>query len=278
MKKIRNCFLALGLLGGMACSKGDSGNGTEPLPTNPEKSTLKVMTYNIHIANPPSQPETVVDIDAIANVIKKEQPDLVALQEVDKFTLRSGKSLDQAKEIAAKTGMYYFFAKAINRSEGEYGVAVLSKFPIENTKVVSLPVTSGSAAELRALGIIELSLPNKQKIAFGSLHLDHLTDDNRQLQVREALKVLAQYSDYPVIIGGDFNMPPQNTIWNSLKESFVLPCTSCPYTFSAANPTTTIDYLLLSKKASSFFKVKSYATVAERYASDHLPLMMVLEY
>src|SRR5690606_1095317 len=122
---------------------------------------------------------------------------------------------------------YYFFAKAINRSEGEYGVAVLSKFPIENTKVVSLPVTSGSAAELRALGIIELSLPNKQKIAFGSLHLDHLTDDNRQLQVREALKVLAQYSDYPVIIGGDFNMPPQNTIWNSLKESFVLPCTSC---------------------------------------------------
>lgn len=274
MKKIVSVlFLGFVMILALACSKNEPEEKPEPA-----KSVLKVMSYNIHIANPPSKGDGFVDIDAIANAIKKEQPDLVALQEVDKYTTRSGTGLDQAKEIAALTGMKFFFAKAINRSGGEYGVAILSKFSIENSNVFSLPVTGSTGAELRALGLIEISLPNGKKIVFASTHLDHLSDENRELQVREVIKALMPYQDRPVILGGDFNMPPQNAIWNIVKEQFVLGCKSCPGTFPATSPTTTIDYLLLNKNASAYFTIKDYYAVPERYASDHVPIVMKLEY
>src|SRR5512145_1706973 len=43
---------------------------------------IRVLTYNIHHCNPPSSPG-VIDPEAIATVIRQQQPDLVALQEVD---------------------------------------------------------------------------------------------------------------------------------------------------------------------------------------------------
>ena len=51
---------------------------------------LKIMSYNIHIGNPPSKPG-IIDMKAIIKAIKIENPDLVALQEVDVNTARSGK-------------------------------------------------------------------------------------------------------------------------------------------------------------------------------------------
>ena len=272
-KMIGLAALALVMTVAVACSKDEGEAKPEP-----PKSVLTVMSYNIHIANPPSREAGYVDLEAIANAINKEKPELVALQEVDKFTTRSGVDLDQAKELAALTGMNYYFARAINRSGGEYGVAVLAKYPLEATRVVSLPVKSGTGGELRALGLVETSLPNGKKIVFASTHLDHLADENRELQVREIIKALQVYQDRPVILGGDFNMPPANQIWNIVKEQYNMGCKTCPGTFPATNPTTTIDYLLLNKNASAYFSIKEYYTVAERYASDHMPVVMKLEY
>lgn len=275
MKKkiVGGLFLCLVMLAVISCTKKGK---TEETP-KPAGEILTVMSYNIHIANPPSKEEGFVDIEAIANAINKEKPDLVALQEVDRFTTRSGTTLDQAKEIAALTGMKYFFARAINRSGGEYGVAILSKFPIENSRVFSLPVKT-TGAELRALGLIETTLPNGKKVVFASTHLDHLSDENRELQVREVMKALIPYQDRPVILGGDFNMTPQNAIWNLVREQFVLGCSTCPGTFPATNPNTTIDYLLMNKQAAAYFTIKDYYAVPERYASDHVPIVMKIEY
>src|SRR5690606_14845335 len=72
---------------------------------------FKILTYNIHHANPPSKPEAI-DIEAICKVIQQSDADVVALQEVDIQTDRSGK-IDQAKLIAEKLGMSYHFFKAI---------------------------------------------------------------------------------------------------------------------------------------------------------------------
>ena len=51
---------------------------------------LKIMSHTIHIGNPPSKPG-IIDMEAIIKAIKIENPDLVALQEVDVNTARSGK-------------------------------------------------------------------------------------------------------------------------------------------------------------------------------------------
>src|SRR5690554_2692551 len=111
-------------------SCGSGNPSTEP-PTEDDTEVLRFMSYNIHIANPPSEPAGVVDIPAIANVINTVKPDFVALQEVDKFTDRSGKDLDQAEALAKLTGMNHVFIKAINRSNGEYGLAILTKYDIK---------------------------------------------------------------------------------------------------------------------------------------------------
>lgn len=275
--KIYYFILLLSLsMAGTACSKSDPKTD-DPIDKE-TKETLKVMTYNIHIGNPPAQPDGVVDLESIANAIKSANPDLVALQEVDRFTDRSGSDLDQAKKLGELTGMNYYFAKALDRSNGEYGVAVLSRFPIEKTATFSLPVNQGTDAELRAAGLVQVTLDNGQTVIFVSTHLDHKAESNRALQSKELLDVLEPYSAYPLIIGGDFNMPPESETWNILKTKFHMGCTTCPSTFSASNPTTTIDYLLLNGTGNDYFTFKSYDVVLEREASDHLPLVAELEY
>lgn len=241
------------------------------------KGVLKLMTYNIHIANPPSKPN-VVDMEAIAKVINTVKPDFVALQEVDRFTDRSGKDLDQAKKLAELTGMNYRFFKALDRSNGEYGVAVLTRFDIEESQGFVLPVVQNTGAELRALGLVRVKLPDGRDFVFASTHLDHIANENRELQSREILKSLKSYQKYPIVLGGDFNMNQSNDVWNTLKLIFNVPCTMCPPTHSATNPTTSIDYLVLNTVAKSEFSVKSYNTYTEPYASDHLPVVMEIKY
>src|SRR5690606_31245260 len=133
MKTNRKIFLLMSIfctcivVACAACKKDNAGNNGDEEDGN----ALTFMTYNIHIANTPSEPASVVDIAAIAKVINEVKPDFVALQEVDRFTDRSGKDLDQAAALAELTGMHHQFFKAIDRSNGEYGVAILSKYPIE---------------------------------------------------------------------------------------------------------------------------------------------------
>ena len=58
--------------------------------------TLRVLTYNIHHA---AGTDGKVDIERIARVIQSAKPDLVALQEVDQATKRSG-GVDQLARLA----------------------------------------------------------------------------------------------------------------------------------------------------------------------------------
>lgn len=278
-KNLKSAFLALLIaplfFTVMACDKDSSANdkNTEDVGT-----TIKFMSYNIHIGNPPSQPSTVVDMEAIAKVINTAKPSFVALQEVDRFTDRSGKDLDQAAKLAELTGMHYQFFKAIDRSNGEYGLAILSKYPILEFKQVALPVVAGTGAEMRTAGWVRVQLEDGSDMVFATVHLDHISDANRELQTREMLKAMKSYQKYPIILGGDFNMNQSNSLWDLLKVIFQVPCTNCPSTHSATKPTTAIDYLLFNNTAQSIFKLKSYTTYPETYASDHLPVVMELNY
>ncbi len=171
-------------------------------------SDLRVLCYNIHHANPPSRPN-FIDLEAIAKVIREQGPDVVALQEVDVHTIRSGKTSNQAAELAKLSGMpYYFFAKAIDYEGGEYGVAILSKFPMEDMKNRPLPTADGSGGEHRTLATAVVTLPQGKKIVFACTHLDaQKGDTNRLLQINKITEILQQ-EKLPVVIAGDFNANP----------------------------------------------------------------------
>lgn len=236
-------------------------------------STLKTMTYNIHHCNPPGEPG-LINIEAIAAVILRESPDVVALQEVDVHTLRSGKGLHQARELAELTNMHFHFEKAIDYQEGEYGVAVLSKHPIKRAFGFALPMAEGLSSEPRAVAAVEIELPTGKRITFASTHLD-LHPEHRKLQ---ASKIVAElgHSNNPVIIGGDFNAVPGTDPINIIEGTFQSTCVGmgCPGTIPVDKPARIIDYIFY--RPSDKFEVVDHRVIDETYASDHLPVVATL--
>ncbi len=252
------------------------GNRMVPRPSQIDAvSSFRFLTYNIHHANPPSKPN-VIDIVAIANVIKQQNPDLVALQEVDVNTNRSGKTLNEAQEIAKQAGLpYFFFAKAINYDDGEYGVAILSKFPITSTTNNPLPTADSTGGEHRTLATAMVTLPHGKKIIFACTHLDaQRNDTNRLLQINKIIELTEQMK-YPLIIAGDFNAVPSSRIINKLDQHFTRSCTNCAFTVSQINPIRTIDFIAF--RPSDKFTVLEHKVIDEKYASDHLPVLAVLK-
>lgn len=258
----------------VSCAKKTVPNTTVPPPTVSFDGSLRVLCYNIHHANPPSRPD-FIDLNAIANVIKQAQPHLVALQEVDVYTTRSGTALHQAEELGRLTGMKAYFGKAINYTGGEYGVAILSKFPMSGMSNHPLPTAEGTGGERRTLATAVVTLNNNKKIVFASTHIDAQGNDtNRFLQINKILEILKQ-EQYPVILAGDINAVPGTRIINALDSYFTRTCISkCGFTVPVVNASRTIDFIAYAP--ADKFSVIEHKVIDEKYASDHLPVFAVL--
>ena len=68
------------------------------------------------------------------------KPDVAALQEVDRKAQRTG-GVDQAAEYARLTAMHAWYGAAMPFQGGEYGQVVLSRWLLEEPRVVQLPGT-----------------------------------------------------------------------------------------------------------------------------------------
>lgn len=259
------CFFSL-LMVAVSCTQpSQSGSQTG----QKSEVALKVMSYNIRHANPPSKPK-FIDLDAIVAVIKAQNPDVVALQEVDVNTIRSG-GIDQAKIIAQKLGMHYFFGKALDYDGGDYGVAILSRFPLEDASAVPLPSVAGTNAEPRVVAFATVLISKKQRLIFASTHLDEKGNpQNRLLQLEKIAQVKGGVK-LPFIIAGDFNATPGSETIQRLDALFTRTCKDCAPTFPVLNPSKTLDFIGYAPAAR--FKVVSHQVIQETYASDHLPIV-----
>lgn len=277
MKSSFMCLVAGAALFMASC--GGSSDETDPAPVvepvdQVERvASVKVMAYNIHHCNPPSKPN-VIDLDAVVEVIRAEKPDFLALQEVDVNTQRSG-PVNQAQAIASKLQMRHFFAKAIDYQGGEYGVAILSKYPLSETVVHRLPSKAGSGAEPRVLATAKAALPDGTFLRIGSTHLDAQSDpENRGAQV-EKINEVAAAEQLPFIIAGDFNAVPGSQEINVLDQKWKRTCQACAPTIPAVNPTKAIDFIAYRHPADKFSTV-SHKVVNEQYASDHRPVVATI--
>jgi endonuclease/exonuclease/phosphatase family metal-dependent hydrolase len=235
---------------------------------------IRVLSYNIHHANPPSRPD-YIDLEAIAKVIQESNAELVALQEVDVNTTRSGKGSDQAEELGKLTGMEVFFSKGIDYQGGEYGTAILSKYPILETRRYELPNLEGVNAEPRTLATATVDL-HGEKIILANTHLDYTNSENNQNQVKRILEIFKEET-IPVILAGDFNAVPESASIKLLDEQFTRSCThGCPNTSPADNPVRIIDYIMAS--SDSNLEIIEHKVIDEGYASDHLPAYAVYRF
>ncbi|MBO3270465.1 endonuclease/exonuclease/phosphatase family protein [Hymenobacter defluvii] len=274
MKNLFSCLLPLLL----ACSATKSADPTPtplaPAPVAPAP-TLRVMSYNVHHCSPPSRPG-VIDLPAIARTIEAQHPDVVMLQEIDVHTGRSGTGSHQARELAEQLHMHAYFGRAIPHDGGAYGVALLSRYPLQDTIVHRLPTQDGTNGEPRVLAAATISLPSGQKIRVGCTHFDaQRTDQNRQLQAAELVR-LAQAEKLPFVVAGDFNAEASSPVMQQVVTALKPTCQSCAPTIPVVTPTKAIDFITFAPQAR--FQVVSHQVVAETYASDHRPVVAELRY
>ena len=262
------CFAALIALHSCAVKLGQQTANVAETPH------LRVLSYNVHHCNPPSKPG-LIDIDAIAQVIIKAQPDVVALQEIDVHTARSGKDIHEAELLGEKTGMKAYFVKGIDYDGGEYGIAILSSYPMSDFKKYELPTIASTKGEPRVLATVVLDLPGNKKIRFACTHLDaQRSDTNRVLQIQKIADVLKNET-LPVILAGDLNAVPGSATINTLDRYLVRSCLKdCGFTIPEVNPNKTIDFIAYSR---GMFSVMEHTVIAETYASDHRPVIAVLK-
>lgn len=240
------------------------------------------MTYNIQIAvslahNPRWEPE-LFNLPGIAGVIAAQQPDIVALQEVDCNRKRSG-YVNQARWLGEKLGYHFAFAPAYNETSadgqiGHYGNALLSRYPITDFRVEPLwrrehllPGEPSWVNEPRCCFVARVETP-KPIFVLGT-HLS-TSADQQEKQIPQLVALAKLLGDKPAVLMGDFNtgfealQPLAGTFNNLLQPA---PCFTFP---NGVRARSTIDHIW----ATAHWTTDAVWVVSERNGiSDHNPVV-----
>ena len=243
---------------------------TAILRTIDVKPTLRVLSYNIHHGRGLDER---VDLKRIAWLIRNADPDVVALQEVDRKTKRSG-NVDQSNELARLTGMYESFAKAIDFEGGEYGQAILSRFPLVNVEITKLANRDNREQRIAASSLFEFT--KDYRVQFISTHLDH-AEPTIRLEQATQLANLGSRDAVISLLAGDMNDVPGSKVISKITESWSAPQDrqNLP-TFPTVSPTRQLDYILLRRPTKPV--IVSSRVIEESVASDHRPIFVSIEF
>lgn len=229
---------------------------------------LKVMTFNLRFGERAS-------LEQIGSFIKKENPDIVMLQEVDVNTHRKRAPLQNGKNFVAELGfyteMFTAYSKSIPYEGGYYGIALLSKYPFISTERFLLPMVE-EKREQRSLLVGRIELDNGTVVTIASTHLD-LKDSIRVVQVREINSILKKENN-PIVLAGDFNARPNSCEIQTGMNVWLNTTADTAFTIPAENPTSKIDYIFTYPRDK--WKVFDFH-VLNQQLSDHCAVISELE-
>ena len=219
-----------------------------------QNKQLQIMSYNVrHCAGM----DLVVDYDRTATVISQQQPDVVALQELDSMTGRSGHR-DQLDELASRTGYHPIFGAAIDFDGGQYGVGILSHEIPLSIRRIPLP-----GEEPRVLLVVEL-----EDYVIACTHLD--LDEAQRLASVPLIVEEAQQWQKPFLLVGDWNDTPDSELLEVMTQHFTV-LSGDEATYPADEPTECIDYVAVFDGRAK--AIESHV-IDEPAASDHRPLVV----
>lgn len=191
--------------------------------------------------------------------------DVVALQEIDGGSLRSG-YINQVEYVADRAQFPYWYAQ-LNRDLGpiaQHGNGVLTRIEPSNMEDHKLP------GVIPGRGAIVLRLPYAgQEVLVVLLHLS-LGAGSRQRQLEYVAKLIAGAEH--VIVMGDMNSSAAALLAGSaLGYSGLRLAEDIQPTYPAWRPHISLDHILVS----SGFRIDSYE-VLDCDVSDHLPVAVTL--
>lgn len=165
---------------------------------------LTVATYNILHGE-----YAGYEWSRLAAAIRSCGADVVGLQEVDRLTRRSGRS-DGTTALAEQLGWgYHAFAPAMPFNEGEYGIALLSRYPAvrpEQRRVIPLPHRPGEEPRVCLHAVLTLPEAGDRRLHLLNTHLSFESAAGRRPQLEQIAALLADVpADEPFLLTGDFN-------------------------------------------------------------------------
>ncbi len=233
-----------------------------------------IATYNIHGC----RGRGGFDLDRVARVISELEAEVVGLQEVGDVRGHSPPDVDQAAELAARTGLHLVYAPSLAVGRQRYGNAILSRRPPRASQTYDLSVPG---REPRGCVRADLELGGGAQVHVFNLHLGLSFAERR----RQAARLLSDdilrdaTLSFPAVVMGDFNLWLPGPVPRLLRSALIDVGETLNRrrpTYPTAWPTLRLDRIYLGPGLLAR-EVHVHRTPAAEAASDHLPLVATVE-
>jgi endonuclease/exonuclease/phosphatase family metal-dependent hydrolase len=238
---------------------------------------LRIVTWNI---------ERGVRLQKIVTTLKALEPDIVLLQEVDRYCKRSG-NLDVARELGRLLEMNWVSAgefQEIGEAKGTVaamtGQAILSRDAITDASVIVFADQSSMRWRLNPLqprrgGRIALRARTAGLLVY-SLHLESVGGDHqRSSQLKDVLSDQSWQRVDDVVIAGDFNNAVgfRSSMFAGFGSAGFVDALGNAPRRTAVNLSHPIDWLFAKGARHASGRVERV-----EHASDHYPLIATISW
>lgn len=261
-----------------------------------EKSTLKILSYNIHnFRNYSKKGSSVADA---LEFIRNENPDIVCFQD---YAIHDSLSVNTL--LASLSDLpYYASIRGGESLSGDLDCLVFSRHPISPGIALRTPDATGGAVMVDvyiAQDTIRLYNCHLQTTSFNSVNPtgslgNMISDERAPLLVRTTARALRdnfkirsaqadsiamdiESSPHPVMVVGDFNSVPLSYTYTTIKGELSDAFRSCGqgygYTYRPMLSLLRIDYLFYDD---NHYQCLDYRSPDEPY-SDHNPVIVTLK-
>lgn len=228
------------------------------------------MTFNIqHALDYQNQ---VIDTDLFVNAIGLYNADVCCLNEVRGEGPIEGYT-NQTDAIGDGLGFFRYFGEAVKvDGTSPYGNAFVSILPFKSCETVAIPEVKDKSKDeyheprcvIRA--VIEI---DGKDICFMNCHMG--LSDGERIEAVKTICELIDSTDLPIILTGDFNTTPDDTVLNPiydrLLDSDEKAVNKGMYTYASYLPENKIDYIFYRNLECAYSEV-----ITEIY-SDHFPII-----
>ncbi len=240
----------------------------QPVETDGNGFPVKVMTYNLHNG---FNPGGDLDMEALALVIEENGPDIIALQEISRGWLISGR-VDMLEWLSQRLDMPYISGP----TEGQlWGSAILSRFSVVASSNYELPPRDLFIR--RGYLVTKIDIGNGEYLTVIATHLHHLSEDS-EIRQQQVPVILTTWNNAKMtVIAGDLNAEPDSPEIKMFREAGLIDVMSGSippegYTYHSADLYQRIDYIWITPDLKA-----ENAGVFQSTASDHLPVIVEID-
>lgn len=252
-----------------------------------QKLQLKVLCWNVRaFEGDENKPEDIFKLEPFVEFIKKHNPDIIGIQELETHTSRQN-SRELMTALAAELGMFPQFGFSYIADEGSkglYGNGILSKYPIMSTHSEPIP-WQRNQSDPRSVQWAEILIPHDGKettVRIINTHFDH-TSTEGTISMQRLRTNFCETTDLPVIAMGDFNFGLYSYMYRSdvapyfnLFDPGLWPDRVEFTDYMSTSAWGKIDYVLGYPKG-TWTPINYTVDYSSGSLSDHYPIIVTLE-